>query len=284
MTIDVDVLHRFVDTLAWPAILVGAFFMFRKEFKDLFGRLSRLSFGDVSLELTEKVQSLEEKARGMEMQRKADDRTEKMVDEQLSNTLPPSFLEEELTDAIKSASERSLNTIYLHAKEVRRKAWQAMELKRNRDYETDEERQADLEVSHRWMRRTIPIFRALTKTEHRGNWHRYHAQLGYALKDTGQLRQALAHLDIAIRVWKETTGKPVSPHYCFNWVYCQVRLDNERHAKDGGKSDDATSVAVKESLLEACGFPALAEAIREDPEVAKWLQRNDLELDALDTQ
>jgi hypothetical protein len=41
------------------------------------------------------------------------------------------------------------------------------------------------------------------------------------------------------------------------------------------------SVAVKESLLDACGLPALRQSIREDPEVAGWLQRNGLDWDTL---
>jgi hypothetical protein len=284
MNIDAEVIHRFVDTLAWPAILVAAFFAFRKEFKGMFGRLSKLSFGDVSLELTEKVDSLEKLAVDTERQRKSDDVTEKMVDEQLSNTLPPSFSEDELIDAISHASKRSLNLIYLQTKDVRRRSWQAIRVKRSSEYDNEESRLADLEISVRWMRRTIPIFRALTKTEHRGEWHRYHAQLGYALKDSGHLSEALAQLGNEIPFSKDTTGNPVSPHYRFNWTYCRVRLDNEQHAKDGNLSDDETVSTVKESLLETCGLPSLSQAIRKDPEVAKWLSRNKLDWETLDSQ
>ena len=83
----------------------------------------------------------------------------------------------------------------------------------------------------------------------------------------------------AIKKWKKKhTGKPVSPHYRFNWVYCEVRIDNEEH-DDGQASDAGTQAAVKENLEESRGFPALAQAIKADPEVQSWLDRNGLDWD-----
>ncbi len=276
---DGSLIHDFVDTLAWPVIIIAAFFFFRREVKGLIERLSKLSFGDVSLELMGKVESLEDRARGTDRQRKADDRAEAMVDVQLSETLRPPFDEEELIDTIKGASERTLNTIYKHAKDVRNKAWQSMQAKRRHDYPSELKREEDIELSRRWMQRTIPIFRTLTETKHRGNWHRYYAQLGYALKDTGEIREARTVLDKAIKKWKKKhTGKPVSPHYRFNWVYCEVRIDNEEH-DDGQASDAGTQAAVKENLEESRGFPALAQAIKADPEIQSWLDRNGLDWD-----
>lgn len=278
---DGSLIHDFVDTLAWPVIFIAAFFFFRREVKGLIERLSKLSFGDVSLELTDKVESLEDHARGTDSQRKADDQAEAMVDVQLSETLRPPFDEEELMDTIKGASERTLNTIYRHAKDVRKKAWQSMQAKRRHDYPSELKREQDIELSRRWMQRTIPIFRTLTETEHLGDWHRYYTQLGYALKDTGEIRDARTVLDIAIEKWKQHTGKPVSPHYRFNWVYCEVRIDNENH-DDGQASDAVTQAAVKESLEESSAFPALAQAIKADPEIQSWLDRNGLDWDWLD--
>ena len=60
-------IHDFVDTLAWPVIIIAAFFFFRREVKGLIERLSKLSFGDVSLELMGKVESLEDRARGTDV-------------------------------------------------------------------------------------------------------------------------------------------------------------------------------------------------------------------------
>lgn len=278
---DGKLIHEFVDTLAWPFILIATFVVFRSEIKDLIGRLSKLSFGDVSLDLTNKVKSLEDHARMTEIQRKADDKVEAMVDVQLSETLRPPFDEEELIGAIKGASKRTLNTIYRHAKEVRKKAWQSMQFKYRHESRSELELEQDIELSRRWMQRTIPIFRALTETEHSGDWHRYYAQLGYALKDTGEIRQARTMLDMAIEQWKELTGKPVSPHYLFNRVYCEVLIDNEEH-EDGQTSDAVTQAAIKEGLAEGGAFPPLAQAIKADPAIQSWLDRNRLDWDWLE--
>lgn len=278
---DGSLAHDFVDTLVWPVILIAAFFLFRREFKSLIKRLSKLTVGDVSVELMDKVKSLENQFRGTDDQRKIDDRTEAMVDVQLSETLRPPFNEKDLMDTIKSASERTLSTIYKQAKDVRKKAWQSMQVKSGHDYPSELEREQDIELSRRWMQRTIPIFRALAETEHRGNWHRYHAQLGYALKDTGEIQEARNVLDRAINLWKQNTGKPVSPHYHFNWVYCEVRIDNKEH-NDGQASDSDTQAAVKESLEEGSGFPVLAQAIKADTDIQAWLDRNALDWHWLD--
>lgn len=274
-----DSLREFVDTLAWPVIVITAFFFFRVEIKNLIERLSKLSFGAVSLELTDKIESLEDRAKGAVSQRKDDYQVEAMVDVQLSQTLSPPFDEKKLTDTIKGASERTLSTIYRQAKNVRQKAWQSMQAKRRHDYPSEEERELDIELSRLWMQRTIPIFRALAETEHGGHWHRYYAQLGYALKDTGEIREARTMFDMAIEKWKKQhTGEPVSPHYRFNWLYCEVRIDNKEH-DDGQASDAATQTAVKEGLKEGRGFPALAQAIKADPEIRSWLDRNGIHLD-----
>ena len=273
---DGDLIHKFVETLAWPIILIAAFFLFRGEVKGLIKRLSKLSYGDLTLELTDKVKLLEDHHRETHLQRTADDKVEAMVDVQLGQTIRPPFDEKGLMDAIKGASLRTLNTIFMHAKDVRKKAWLSMQDKSRRDHPSELEKEEGFELSRLWMQRTIPIFRALTKTEHRGDWHRYYAQLGYALKDTGEIREARTVLEKAINQWKQKTGKPLSPHYSFNWVYCEVRIDNEEH-DDGQASDAATQAAVKESLEEGCGFLALAQAIRSDPEIQSWLDRNGLD-------
>ena len=121
----------------------------------------------------------------------------------------------------------------------------------------------------------------LSETEHRGGWHRYHAQLGYALKDSGEIREALIAFNKAIEQWKRGTDEPVSPHYQFNWVYCQVRIDNEER-DDGQVSDADMQAAVKKSLEGGSSFPALAQAMREDDAIKSWLERNSLDWSCLE--
>lgn len=280
---DGSLIHSFVNTLAWPVIVVAAFFVFRKEVKGLIDRLSKLSFGDVSLELTDKVKSLEEHARGTDNQGEADHQAEKMVDVQLSHTLETPFDEKELMEIMRGASNRTLNTIYRRAKEVRNEAWKSMQVRRRQDDPSESKGERDIKLPRRWMQRTIPIFRALTESEHRDHWHRDYAQLGYALKDTGDIREARIALDIAIERCKQQSDKPVLPHYRFNWAYCEVRIDNAKH-DDGHASDADTQAAVKEALKEGSNFPVLARAIKDDPEIQSWLDRNGLDWDWLELQ
>lgn len=268
--------HRFVDTLAWPAIFLIAFFLFRRQVVSLLDRMSKLSFGDVSLELRDKVESLEAHAKNVEYQKQADDQAVAMADVQLSETLEPPFDAASLVASIKKASPGALDTIYKQAKQVRRSAWQSLQQRRAASFPSDREKERAIAQSVRWMQRTIPIFQGLTELEHRARWHRYYAQLGYALKDTGDLHAARDALAQAIEQWKIQTGTPVSPHYRFNWVYCETRIDNEGHS-DGASSDSQTLAEVKTALEEGSNFPALAEALKSDPEIARWLRRNQLD-------
>lgn len=274
---DGALLHDFVETLIWPGIFVVAFFVFRRQFSGLLDRLSKLTWGDVSLELKEKIESLEATAKRVENERESDDDAIAMVDVQLSETLSPPFDETTLIESIKKASPVALETIYRHAKTVRKDAWSSLQQKRAAHYNSEQERDQDIAQSVRWMERTIPIFRALTELGHRQRWHRYYAQLGYALKDTGRIEEAGDVLEKAIEEWIRQTGKPVSPHYRYNWVYCAVRLDNAAHP-DGAPSDAQTRDAIRTGLREGSRFPALSEALRSDPQVQAWLERNGLTL------
>lgn len=266
-------LHEFVDTLVWPIVLILAVFAFRQQFAALFDRLSKFSAGGVSVELSQKVDSLQERAERFERERESDDDAIAMVDIQLSETLSPPFDESVLISTVKQASRSALESIYSRAKSVRHSAWESLQEKRRGNYRTEAERERAIQQSIVWMKRTIPIFRALTELEHRKRWHRYYAQLGYALKDTGDIREARTVLKTAIDEWAKQTGMPVSPHYRFNWVYCEVRIDNEDHS-DGKPSLEKTQAEVKAALEEGSGFAPLREALKSDPEVQAWLDRN----------
>jgi hypothetical protein len=215
LAMDGKLVHEFISTLVWPAIVVAAFFIFRRQFPTLLDRISKLSAGGVSVELKERVDSLQEMAERLEREKQTDDDAIAMVDIQLSETLSPPFKESILVNAVKQASSAALETIYSRAKSVRKSAWQALQEKRKGSYRTAEAREQAIGQSIRWMERTIPIFRALTELQHRKRWHRYYAQLGYALKDTGNIREARTALKTAIDAWKRQTGMPVSPHYRF---------------------------------------------------------------------
>ena len=96
-----------------------------------------------------------------------------LVDVQLDETSKPPFAEATLTEAIKSASPVTQETIYHLAKST-------------------------LKHAKRWMSRTIPIFKALTETSNGNDWHRCYAQLGYSLKDVGRNAEARTALERAL--------------------------------------------------------------------------------------
>lgn len=74
----------------------------------------------------------------------------------------PSIAQAELDEAIRAASPFMCAQVFYQAQELRRTEW-------NQNKER--------------MELTIPIFRALIVSDTKGEFHRNHAQLGYALKD-----------------------------------------------------------------------------------------------------
>lgn len=138
-----------------------------------------------------------------------------LVDKQLSDT-GSEVSESELDAVVKGASSRAHAAAFVITKQARHMAWRA----------------GNLGV----VKRTIPIFEKLVETNHGQGEHRYHAQLGYALKDQdnpkkSDLERAKTELERAIELY----GTPSSPLYQLNWAICTMMIE-EREGVE--RSDD----------------------------------------------
>ena len=217
-----------------------------RTFKDL---------ADRTEEVAQQTQDVQSKLDQREQQETRDIKALELVDIQLSDTMAPAPVED-LTEAIKVASPAALENIFQRAKEARHHAW----VLRQRGEET-----------HHMTERTIPIFAGLLASHYGNQRHRYHAQLGYALKDQEQpeWEQAKDSLENAMALLEES-NRPMSPYYKFNWMLCAIELD--------GAHDFPASPELREAIVEAirtaAGFWKLKGAILQCDKVAAWLARS----------
>lgn len=198
-----------------------------------------------------------------EEQEQRDIRALEYVDIQLGDTMQP-VVREDLISAIRLASPAALENIFQRAKEARHEAW----LHREKGEET-----------HEMTERTIPVFEGLLACHYGKQRHRYHAQLGYALKDQEYPDWARAResLESAMALLEES-GRPMSPFYKFNWAMCAIELDA---AKNGLAPTPAElRDRIVESLKVATGFWKLRAAMVDDDcihaRLMFWLKRNHL--------
>jgi len=173
----------------------------------------------------------------------------------------------ELTDALKGATSGVRTQAFYLARDQRRNNW--------RDGETE------------LVAPTIPVFRALIACEPKA--HRYHAELGYALKDQAKpdYAEAMAALKKAIALRPD--GKETRFYlYEYNLAYCEIKLAEQASrssAKDVVSSVTAilTTVAQTEAGArvvarkktddgEAEPVRAWLDANREEPEVKELLE------------
>lgn len=144
----------------------------------------------------------------------------KEVDFHLSGTIENGSDYSRLLDLMKGASPMALECVYQKAKDFRHRI-------------TAEKRSAKLNGTVYFrqgeIERAAEIFRALIDSGHREKYHRFYAQLGYALKDQDKKNwpEAEKYLDAAIEYWgKEKPDLEFRPpsHYCFNWLVCLVEI------------------------------------------------------------
>ena len=125
------------------------------------------------------------------------------------------------------------------------------------------------------MERTIAIFRALILSDTENKFHRNHAQLGYALKDSGtpDWLEAEKELSRAIEIrgpwWDEGWL-----FYEFNRAICRIMLDPNfnRHSRSG--NDERR--AILEDLQAAANVEQLRKLAVRDPVIAKWTALNNV--------
>lgn len=302
-----QLIHPYVETLIWPALAATGILAFRRSIAELIGRITSAEGpGGWKLDIGNKIETLERHAEAnaaaqetqkqdlqahveaVRQQDLKDHDALSLVDMQLSETVSYALARDggrsdaEVAQAVKAASPVTQKEIFKLAQDVRKNAWQQIKALQHRDYEDERERELELANAQAWMRRTIPIFKALTETEHGTGWHRYYAQLGYALKDTGQVAAAKAALDKALQYWDEDTGgAPLSPHYAYNWAVCRIMMDNDARALEE-PTDAQTRFDIAGALKRGLQFHSLREALLDNEDVKSWLVRNHLNYESLD--
>jgi hypothetical protein len=226
-----------------------------RTFKDLAKRTE---------EVAQQTEAVQIKLNQCEEQEQRDIKALELADIQLSDTMEP-VASDDLIDAVKVASPSALENIFQRTKEARHHAWVLKE-------KGEESRQI--------TERTIPIFQGLLASHHGKQRHRYHAQLGYALKDQDEpeWQKARESLDAAIALLEES-GRPMSPFYQFNWALCAIELD--ARATPTGPTLLEMRTAIAEAIRQGSGFWKLKAAILGNERVQSWLERNRLSFDGI---
>lgn len=166
----------------------------------------------------------------------------------------PQISNDELTEAIKSATIHAQTTIFNKAREVRRANWR---------------------IDKEMVERTVPIFEALVASDRNNEAHWYRAQLGYALKDQTKpdYARAISSLSKAIEIRNRRGGEGWEI-YEFNRALCRVFLDP--NFPDGKPTDDVTRNAILNDLRVAARDSYLRGKILGEDETSRWLKINGL--------
>lgn len=227
-------------------------------------RITSLTIGKDGLEakIEERVKDTEEKVEELKrMQEKYDLEQEsnlrllKEVDFHLSGTILHSSDYKTLLDLMKQSSPTILEYVYQKAKDFRHRI-------------SDDKRSAQLRgesyTKKGEIERTIDIFRALIDSNHREKCHRFHAQLGYALKDQERPNWAEAkqQLDEAIEKWKEDNPDlkfDLPSYYCFNWLVCIVEIADRNGFKIEYSSTQQDT--IRDRIEAAVKCPQLIDAL-----------------------
>jgi hypothetical protein len=224
----------------------------------LMSRLDNLKLGKDGIEacfekVKEEIQNIQSSSENQENQNVL---AIEYVDLFLSETITiKKISEHDLESQILKASPLALEFIYQKAKEARKSA--------------------SANSKKGLIERTIPIFAALTKSQHRKEKHRFFAQLGYALKDQSQpdWQAAKDNLEQAIQLWKEEhQASSLPPHYCFNWVICAIKLENKAHPNT--KSEVASKMNIIDRMKCVNQCEVLTKSLYEDESVNEWLKYN----------
>jgi len=171
--------------------------------------------------------------------------------------------QEELSEALDAATPALRAQAYFRAQRQREASWRT-----------------DASI----MERTIPVFRALIASDSGGQYHRNHADLGYALKDKRppDFAGAEAALTEAIQL-RDNRRNPGWRIYEFNRAQCRIMLD-QNFAKREPASDETRSAIIDDLRAALSRDPPrqLVERVfgHEDP-WAQWLEINATSLDEL---
>jgi hypothetical protein len=242
----------FIGGYGGPAIMDLAL---SRTFKDLAKRTE---------EVAQQAEAVHTRMNQREEQEQRDIKALELADIQLSDTMGP-VADKDLIEAIKVASPAALESLFQRAKEARHHAW----VLREKGGET-----------HQITERTIPLFQGLLASHYGKQRHRYHAQLGYALKDQDQPEWEMARdsLDSAMALLEES-GRPMSPFYKFNWALCAIEID--ARANRSGATPPEMRKAIADAIVQGSDFWKLKAAILEHKGIHAWLERNRLSFDGI---
>jgi hypothetical protein len=157
---------------------------------------------------------------------------------------PPS--QKEVDEAIATASPLIKTQAFLQASRQRQESW-------NRNSEKEK------------MERTIPVFKALIAADTGRRYHRNHAQLGYALKDSRAPLWADAEKALAEAIKRRGPGRGWIL-YEFNHALCLIEL-----------YPTAASLDVREAVKADLGVVELSRQGREllkASAISDWCTRN----------
>jgi hypothetical protein len=198
------------------------------------------------------VKQVNQKLRDIERQADLDAKALSLVQRQLNFTADaPPVSEDQLRAAIKAASRPMKVQIFSLAQDQRSTNWK------------DNKPRMEL---------TIPIFRGLVDADSDSQFHRNHAQLGYALKDqaTPDWQAALAELNKAIEIrgpWQKSGWL----FYEFNRAICNINVDPDYNAGRPSSPEAKNTILAD---LEAAAGAELKQGLMSDPAVARWLSLN----------
>lgn len=163
------------------------------------------AFRRADTDLSDQVNALARKTE----ERDTDSTAHSLILEQL-DTDTDDIDQKSLTDAIKAATKDTQVSIFTRARNVRRRTWKEEETKPE-------------------MEKTIRVFRALVAADPK--MHRYHAQLGYTLKDKDnpEWEEAEQCLNKAIEIRDRVGGRGYLL-YEFNRAICRIHLKRDKEA------------------------------------------------------
>jgi len=204
------------------------------------------------------VALLGKRVQSLEQQTQRDGRAMALALSQL-NPAPgtPPVSQKDLDEAIRAASPYMRAQVFYQAQALRTAEW-------NRNKQR--------------MELTIPIFRALIASDPNGEFHRNHAQLGYALKDQRRpnWQEAERELSRAIEIrgpWQEHGWM----WYEFNRAVCLVAQDEA--FQEGRPSTREARAAILAELRVAA--TALAGRFAGEPRLVRWLELNGVQAEEL---
>jgi hypothetical protein len=125
------------------------------------------------------------------------------------------------------------------------------------------------------MERTIPVFRALIKSDAENRYHSNHGQLGFALKDKTDPDWAEAEKELTTAI--EMRGpwqKAGWLFYEFNRALCRIKLD--ANFSNNLPSSPEQVKAILPDLNASVQNDELAKLVFSEPIVEKWMELNKL--------